>query len=68
MNRSNETVVHCHRPKPNTPNAVNNNTPPRDTTPAVQVDDRPRPTSEEETEPCQAEHADESSVQNRKSK
>ena len=59
-NQSNETVVQRQRPKSNTPTAVNNNTPPRDPTPAVQVEDTPRPTFEEETEPCQAEHADES--------
>ena len=59
-NQSNETVVQRQRPKSNTPIAVINNTPPRGPTPAVQVEDTPRPTLEEETEPCQAEHADES--------
>ena len=53
-------MVQRQRPKSNTPTAVNNNTPPRDPTSAVQVEDTPRPTFEEETEPCQAEHADES--------
>ncbi len=57
-NQSSETAVQS--PQRNTSTAANNNTPPRDTTPEIQVEETSSPRIQEEHEPCQPEHNDES--------